>query len=336
MDEMQDTSRRVRRPRGASTVVFGVLALISILGLRRADVSLASEAPAAAIRLLPPEARAGATALGRSGGVRMRFAIAGERVDFPLQLTEAPDSLRYRWISLGSRTRSDSARSLRGALRAPDRAGFYHLGILGPGGERIVDGVILAVLVPFSAKRGASLNGYRIGMYRGERRGEANAPAGFLEVSEGDVALPVSEHLSVADFLTRDDQTVWPRYAALDARLLDKLELVFAEISSWNGGSKRAPVQVDVHSGYRTPLHNRVVPRAAGDSRHQFGDAADVAVDADRDGKITAKDVKLIALAVEVVEREHPDLVGGLGEYMHNGAPYAHIDTRGTRARWRD
>ncbi len=265
----------------------------------------------------------------------MRFALAGTRIDYPLQLTESPDSLKYRWLPLGNREVSDSARPLGGALVAPQRAGFYHLGILGPGGERVLNDITLAVLVPFSAKRGSSLNGYRIGMYRGERRGQAQAPTGFLEVSEGDVDLPVSEHLSVADFLTRDDQTVWPRYAALDARLLDKLELVFAEIASWNGGTKKAPVQVDVHSGYRTPLHNRGVPRAANDSRHQFGDAADVIVDANRDGKITSKDVKLIALAVEIVEREHPDLVGGLGEYTHNGSPYAHIDTRGNRARWR-
>ncbi|MEO7965118.1 MAG: DUF882 domain-containing protein [Gemmatimonadaceae bacterium] len=331
----ETSTRRVRRPRGAPVIVFGTLALISILGLRQADVSLASEArPSRALHLLPPDARAGATALGRSGGVRMRFALAGDRVDFPLQLQEAPDSLTYRWVPLGRTALPDSLRPLTGALRAPTRAGFYNLTIAGAGGERVVDGITLAVLVPFSAKRGALLNGYRIGMYRGERRGQANAPTGFLEVAEGDVALPVSAHLSVADFLTRDEQTVWPRYAALDPRLLDKLELVFAEIASWHGGSERAPVEVNVHSGFRTPVHNRAVARAAGDSRHQFGDAADVIVDANRDGRITAKDVKLIALAVEVVEREHPDLVGGLGQYTRNGAPYAHIDTRGSRVRW--
>ena len=334
MSPAELSTRPVRRPRGAPAAVFSALALISILGLRRADVSLASE-PLHAPRLFPPEASAGATALGRSGGIRMRFALAGDRVDFPLQLQVAPDSLTYRWVPLGRTTGPDSSRALTGVLRAPSRAGFYNLTIAGPGGERVVDGMTLAVLVPFSAKRGSLLNGYRIGMYRGERRGLANAPSGFLEVSEGDVALPVSAHFSVADFLTRDEQKVWPRYAALDPRLLDKLELVFAEISSWNGGSKSAPVDVDVHSGYRTPVHNRAVARAAGDSRHQFGDAADVIVDADRDGRITSKDVKLIGLAVEIVEREHPDLIGGLGQYTKNGAPYAHIDTRGTRARWR-
>lgn len=326
------------RSRGKAAVVFSVLACISIVGLQRADAALTSGRPLPARRLLPPEASPAATALGRSGGIRMRFAVAGETVDFPLQLQQSPDSLTYEWIPLGGVLPVDEAKPLTGALRAPDRAGFYRLAVAGVGGRRVVEGVTLAVLVPFSEKRGSLLNGYRIGMYRGERRGalaKGTAPAGFLEVSAGDAELPVSEHLSVSDFLTRDDQKVWPRYAVLDPRLLDKLELVFAEIASWSGGSKRAPVEVDVHSGYRTPVHNRRVARAASDSRHQFGDAADVAIDANRDGRITAKDIRLIELAVEVVEREHPDLAGGLGVYTRNGAPYAHIDTRGIRVRWR-
>jgi uncharacterized protein YcbK (DUF882 family) len=331
--------RRPRRPpSGKAAMVFSGLALISILGLRRADAAFTSERHVPARRLLPPQAFAAATALGRSGGVKMRFAVAGEAVDFPLQLQQSPDSLTYEWIPLDGVLPVGSARALTGTLRAPERPGFYRLAVAGAGGRRIIEEVTLAVLVPFSEKRGSLLNGYRIGMYRGERRGAAasvTAPAGFIEVSEGDVQLPVSEHLSLADFLTRDDQTVWPRYAALDARLLDKLELVFAEIAKWRGGAKDSPVDVDVHSGYRTPLHNRRVNRAANDSRHQLGDAADVAVDVNRDGRISAKDIRLIERAVEVVERRHPDLAGGLGVYTRNGAPYAHIDTRGTRVRWR-
>jgi hypothetical protein len=39
---------------------------------------------------------------------------------------------------------------------------------------------------------------------------------------------------------------------------------------------------------------------------------------------------------VEQVERQHPDLVGGLGLYRAMGpsGPFAHIDVRGTKARW--
>ena len=40
-----------------------------------------------------------------------------------------------------------------------------------------------------------------------------------------------------------------------------------------------------------------------------------------------------MARAVDQVEDEHPDLVGGLGLYSsgHYHTPYVHIDTRGTR-----
>lgn len=280
--------------------------------------------------------RAAESAFGRSGGVRLRFSLPGDRVDVPLEMHDAPEALEYEWVPIGSLTPVDSARSLISPMRAPQRPGFYRLAVVGPGGRRVVEGVTLAVMVPFGLKRGSSLNGYRIGYYRGERVGKAaNSPAGFLEISADFADLQISEHLNVSDFLTRDGQTTWPRYAAVDPRLLDKLELVFAELASSPDAIAGSPVDFEVHSGFRTPRHNRAVTRSAGDSRHQYGDAADIAIDANRDGRIDARDVRLIALAVEAVERAHPDLVGGLGQYTRNGSPYAHIDTRGTRVRWR-
>jgi len=96
-------------------------------------------------------------------------------------------------------------------------------------------------------------------------------------------------------------------------------------------------VAFDVHSGFRTPAHNRGVWRAASDSRHQYGDAADLAIDADGDGRITARDEALVVRAVDEVENEHPDLVGGLGLYTSAAynTPYVHIDARGSRSRWK-
>jgi hypothetical protein len=46
--------------------------------------------------------------------------------------------------------------------------------------------------------------------------------------------------------------------------------------------------------------------------------------------------VKLILDAVERVEARYPELVGGTGLYAYSGrsGPFAHIDVRGTRARW--
>ena len=73
---------------------------------------------------------------------------------------------------------------------------------------------------------------------------------------------------------------------------------------------------------------------AARDSRHQLGDAIDLAVDANRDGRVNSKDTKLVTMAVDIVERSHPDLVGGMGIYVRN-QPFVHIDARGIKVRWR-
>jgi Bacterial protein of unknown function (DUF882) len=324
-----------RASRGTSTVVLTVLALLSLAGLRSADAAFGPRHQLVAPRRLPL-ARMAKRAYGRSGGVRMHFALPNDRVDLPLEVYGPPAALQYSWIPVGGLSPAEPPRPLSEALRAPEQSGYYRLALDESGERRVLDGVTLAVLVPFASKRGVSLNGYRIGYYRGERRGRSTeSPDGFLEVNEAVSDLQVTDHLRISDFLTHDDQTQWPRYAALDARLLDKLELVFAQIAGWHSHGDSAEVAVDVHSGFRTPLHNRQVPRAAGDSRHQYGDAADIAIDANRDGRVDWRDVRLIGLAVETVEREHPELVGGLGLYTRNGSPYAHVDVRGTRARWR-
>jgi uncharacterized protein YcbK (DUF882 family) len=101
-------------------------------------------------------------------------------------------------------------------------------------------------------------------------------------------------------------------------------------------------------SGFRHPSYNqRGVGKGgrARDSRHQFGDAADVYIDNDRngrmddlnrDGRVNTADVRVIEDAVRRVEQRHPELLGGLGLYKSTSShgPFAHIDTRGTRARW--
>src|SRR6185295_10876118 len=177
----------------------------------------------------------------------------------------------------------------------------------------------LAVMVPFRQRVGGMLNGYRIGTYLADRLTQHDHPAGFLEVSQRDVDLLVSKHLRLGDFVTHDGQAdVWPKYVALNPRLLDKLELVLAKIGSsarFSQPDQIAEVAFDVHSGFRTPAHNGGVWRAARDSRHQYGDAADVAIDANGDGRVTLTDELLVARAVDQVEDEHPELVGGLGLY---------------------
>jgi len=149
----------------------------------------------------------------------------------------------------------------------------------------------LAVMVPFDRKLGNWLNGYRIGTYLAERitkHGTTHVakdatPAGFLEVREQLLDLPLTRHLKLADFVTHDDQDhVWPKYVALNPRLLDKLELILADL----GSKARPELSIDVHSGFRSPSHNHETRHAARDSRHQYGDAADIQIDADGDGRM--------------------------------------------------
>lgn len=200
----------------------------------------------------------------------------------------------------------------------------------------------------FSDKLGASVGPYRVGYWpeeKGRLRSEAyENPEGFIEVTRENQFTLVSQHFTLRDFLTHDQADVWPKYVVLREPLLDKLELVIQDL-------ERHGVRANgmhILSGFRTPDYNEALGDESGrarDSRHQFGDAADVIIDYDGDGRmddlngdgrVTFADVRVILAAVERVEREYPDLVGGTGLYHSTGpsGPFAHIDVRGSRARW--
>ncbi len=281
-----------------------------------------------------PKVSASTTAFGQSGQVRLQVRMPGELFDFPLELTGTNAAPNYLWVRAEDSSAVVEPHPMHGTtVKAPVVAGMYRLALITESGRQIVDSVLVAVLVPFSTKMGATLNGYKIGRYRWERLGgdAAPPPAGFLQVLAEDVDLEVSTHLKLGMFITHDDHDVWQYYVALDPRILDKVELVLADL-----GVKDFEMPMDVSSGFRTPLYNRTVPRAAGDSRHQYGDAADLAIDVDGDGKVTYADAVAVARAVERVEQRHPELVGGLGLYGNRGtSPYVHIDVRGKPSRWR-
>ncbi len=278
-------------------------------------------------------------AFGRSEGVFVRLAMPGQVVQFPVALASPDARVRYHWVRAGDGSAAVAERPFTGpVVVAPTRPGVYHLALSsGPEGagaaRRVLDDVSLAVLVPFAEKLGATLNGYRIGRYPFENFG-GERPLGFVEVTPPTARLLVSRHLRLEDFLTHDNQLGWPRYVAVSPELLDKVELVAAEIARTRGVGDPVRVALDVHSGFRTPLHNGNVEGSAFNSRHQYGDAADVAFDADGDGRFTALDAQWAGLATEMVERRNPELVGGLGMYTSARAPYVHIDVRGKRARW--
>lgn len=283
-------------------------------------------------------------AFGRSRAVQLRFALPGDTVEFPLQVNGDPSTLAYQWTPVHDSIGTGLPQPLDGAtFVAPSTPGFYHLVLMHGSERQVLPEPTLAVMVPYAEKQRGSLNGYRIGTYLADRLRAHDRPEGFLEVRQADLDLHVSNHLRLGDFITHDDQRdVWPKYVALNPRILDKIELVLdqigqtAHLSHLVDGAPRE-VALDVHSGFRTPAHNRTVRHAARDSRHEYGDAADVAIDANGDGRVTLTDEVLVARAVDEVESAHPDLVGGMGLYISRRyrTPYVHIDARGTRSRWK-
>ncbi len=337
---MIDTARLRQILSALGTSLLACIATIGVVQLSRnslpGEPSAFSKLTAFPAKSPAIGASAASDAFGVSGNVKLRFTLPGGSVEFPINLTGTTDSLRYQWVGIADSSIRVPPRLLgTGALIAPMAPGFYHISLVHGAERQILSEPTLAVMVPFEEKVSGTLNGYRIGTYIAERFGKHDheRPAGFLEVRAENLDLQVTKHLRLADFVTHDDQVdVWPKYVVLNPRLLDKLELVFEDL----GGKARAQLDVDVHSGFRSPSHNAHVRRSATDSRHQYGDAADVAIDVDGDGKITMIDELLVMLAVDRVEDKHPDLAGGLGMYISRRypSPYLHIDARGTRKRW--
>ena len=261
----------------------------------------------------------GDSLLGRSGKLRFRFLLPARPLD----------------ISTLERLFGDSVTRPPGVYAVRDSAMSKPFSFIS--------------LVPFSTKAGGLLGGYRVGFWPAEKKrartGAYGNPDGFITVTADNQDTYVSDHFRLRDFLTHDQQDVWPKYLVLREELIDKLELVIDELE--RGGV--AVSHLAVMSGFRTPEYNaKGVGRRGGrakDSRHQFGDAADVFVDNDgdgrmddinHDGRVDTRDVRVIIGAVERVEARHPDLVGGAGLYRATRAhgPFAHVDVRGTRARW--
>lgn len=339
---------RIRRRRGIrshlATVAVALCAAVGVIQFYRPDAALGRPPFGGTDERSYSLGAASGNAFGRSGEVKLLFAMPGERVEFPLAVGGDPAVIRYEWTSLRGSESGFPSQALEGAeVETPLLPGFYYLTLIRGEDRQIVREPAVAVMRPFEEKLGTMLNGYRIGTYLAERfrrsRGQRDHPDGFLEVYPQHLDLAVSKHLRLRHFLTHDDQKdVWPKYVALHPRLLDKLELVFAELANHrpevNVGS---PLELDVHSGFRTPAHNRRVQLAARDSRHQYGDAADVVVDANGNGAFDRTDYRLVVAAVEAVERTHPDLAGGLGVYTSGrySKPYVHIDARGTKSRWK-
>jgi hypothetical protein len=240
------------------------LALASVLGRAATSASAAVEV-SRSTRALPvtggaalprhPRARGGASSilgdslLGSSGKLRVHLMPAAELASFAGAI--------------------DSA--------SGETDGIYRV----PGGIA-GESFALVAMHDFSLKTGAYVGSYRMGYWPAERqriRSRAyENPAGFVEVTPANLDMRLSVHFRLRDFLTHDQATIWPKYLVLREALLDKLELVLAELERGGHSTSR----VIVLSGFRTPAYNLALGDASGrarESRHQYGDAADIIID---------------------------------------------------------
>ncbi len=199
-------------------------------------------------------------------------------------------------------------------------------------------------LVPFD-HRSSAIGDYTIGTYRDKPLGgnpAYNPPPGFVRVTPELADVAVSPHFTLGQFLAKQ-AAGWPKYLILNERLLLKLERILTAI---NQAGVEAQT-LSVLSGFRTPAYNASIGNETSYSRHVYGDAADVFVDADGDGmmddlngdgSVTRADAEWMAAIVDGLAEQpwYQPFVGGLGIYgpaPHRG-PFIHVDTRGQAVRW--
>ncbi len=227
-------------------------------------------------------------------------------------------------------------------LRAPETPGLYRLKITRPEtGER--SDLHLWVNVPATELQGEYLEGYRIGRYPQPSADRKNydPPQGFIRVTQENVNIRLSRHFTLGQFLCKQSSD-YPKYVVVQESILLLLERLLSEVN--DSGFK-----VDTFgfiSAYRTPWYNKRIGNVPL-SRHIYGDAMDIFVDADGDGLMddlngdgrrNMDDIRLFYDIVEAVKArpENARLVGGVGKYKktsrHGG--FVHVDTRGYKARW--
>lgn len=185
--------------------------------------------------------------------------------------------------------------------KAPRKVGIYPVSI-----QQSHWGVAMRlnvfVMAPFSLAKRGNLNGYRIGNYPTiayRQLSTYTLPRGFIEVTEENEDTQVSPHFRLRQFLCKQEGG-YPKYITLDPRLLIVLEAVLQKV---NEQGHYCPT-LSIMSGYRTPYYNRAIGNSTTYSRHLWGDAADIFVDANpldgemddlnHDGVVNIRDTKVL------------------------------------------
>lgn len=226
--------------------------------------------------------------------------------------------------------------------RAPANPGLYSLIVRQIASGNVIN-LNIFVMQPFANIRDEKLNAYRIGNYPEPRAGRNNydKPSGFIEVTAANVDTPLSPHFTLRQFLCKQKSS-YPKYVVIQEKLLFLLEDLLQQVRDHG-------FAIDTFgfiSAYRTPFYNQQINNVKY-SRHVYGDAADIFIDQNRDGRlddlnedgvIDRRDAKMLFDIASRFKEEQQDtgFSGGLGLYSRNSrhSGFIHVDTRGYRARW--
>jgi hypothetical protein len=266
------------------------------------------------------------------------FVMPGEQV--PIEAVFTDSTLRYTaeaWaghlVQLGRN---------RWRWTAPQTKGLYPLLVRdSASGETVTLHAFVLVPMPTAA----TIGGFLVGRYEPHPlRGDPSyaRPAGFIEVTETNHGTLVAPHFTIGQFVSKQARG-FPTYLVLRERLLLKLELLLEEVRS----TGLPATTFRIMSGYRTPFYNRSIGNETRYSRHVYGDAADIYVDEDGDGRmddlngdgqVTLDDARTLAAVIESLSQKswYQPFEGGLGLYKATAThgPFVHLDVRGHPARW--
>jgi hypothetical protein len=266
------------------------------------------------------------------------FVMPGEQV--PIEVVFADSTASYTADAGGGRLLRLGTNRWR--WTAPEQKGLYPLWVrdLSSGETVTLNGF---VMIPMPSA--PTISGFLVGRYESRPLREDPSyarPNGFVEVTQANRGALVAPHFTLGQFVSQQTRG-FPSYLVLRERLLLKLEMLLEEVRSAG-----LPVSTfRILSGYRTPFYNRSIGNETRYSRHVYGDAADIYVDEDRDGKmddldgdglVTLDDARTLASVLESLSQRswYQPFEGGLGLYKANAAhgPFVHVDVRGHPARW--
>lgn len=229
-------------------------------------------------------------------------------------------------------------------LTAPAEPGLYPVRVVSHALRDSIE-LNLFVMVPFDEMDGEYVGGYHIGTYPESvvlDDVSYERPRGFIEVRKEYEDVKVTPHFRLGQFLCKQARDCTP-YVILSERLLLKLEFILERVNELGHTCDTFHIM----SGYRTPFYNTAIGNVEY-SRHQWGDAADIFIDADPvdgvmddlngDGYINLDDALVLYGIIDELcgESWFEPFTGGLGKYGPNElhGPFVHVDTRGCKARW--